>query len=53
MKECKNCTHGKCIKGSDAVKCSIDGRVMLFNRADKCDGYSDKYEVRAIKKKSI
>lgn len=51
MKECRNCTHGKSMNCSDAVKCSIDGRVMLFNRAENCDEYSDKYEVRKIKEK--
>ena len=48
---CVDCTHCKVIKGSDAVRCSVTDRTMLVNRANDCDEYSDKYEVRKIKEK--
>lgn len=50
MRECKNCTHGKSIRDG-GVRCSVTGRFMIINRADDCEEYSDKYEVRKIKEK--
>ena len=51
MNECRSCTVGKLIKGTDSVRCRLKEKVLIFNRANDCKDYKDNGELRRYKER--